>query len=286
MKLVHSLWSQPLLLTQDPAERTKKIITTLWCYASSVAYAKKHRIPIRLYADEAARKLLAFLPYDEVLPLSVPEQTPPCFWAAGKFAAYVEMKPGDIHIDGDVFLQSEAAVKLLSEASKKYDLLVQCIEDETNCYPKFYDTVSSVLNSFGMTYQGQPYKDFELAYNTGLIGFNDMQLRDEYVRQYNRSLAQIRQSADCVRVLTAAKTVPDVVLEQQKLYEISVNSRVFSLLGRGVSSVEYSRVLGYMHILSDAKWQNMDKIIGQLFFVSPEIFGKTADEVNKILLWE
>ena len=68
MKLVHSLWSQPLL-ESAPVDRQTKAVTMLWCYASSVAFAKMHKQPIRLYADEYAALLLSFLPYDDILKL-------------------------------------------------------------------------------------------------------------------------------------------------------------------------------------------------------------------------
>ena len=283
MKLVHSLWSKPLLATTDPVARNRKLITTLWCYASSVAYAKKHKLPIRLYADEAGKSLLQFLPYDEILPLSVPEFIPTNFWAAGKFSAYSEMKPGDLHIDGDVFIQSQAVADLLKAACKNYDVVVQCIETERNCSPEAYNMVSSLMNAYGVTYNGDSFTAFRGAFNTGIIGFNDMQLRDNYVRAYYRTVEQVAEKKELVSILRATQSVPDVVLEQQKLMELSIGKNVYSLLGSGFTSVEYSRVMGYMHILADAKWEKLDKIIGQLSIVHPELFCKTADEVNRHL---
>jgi hypothetical protein len=283
MKLVHSLWSKPLLETANPVERNRKIITTLWCYASSVAYAKKNRLPIRLYADDFGKQLLSFLPYDEILPLTVPEFVPSCFWAAGKFSAYAEMKKGDLHIDGDVFLQSSACVELLKAACKKYDVVVQCIENSSNCISEFYDMANNLLNAFGVTYNSQEFTPFVGAFNTGIIGFNDMALRDSYVRSYLRTIEQVADKPDLIGLFKATHSIPDVVLEQQKLYELSEDKKVFSLLGSGATSYEYSRVIGYMHILSDAKWECLDKIIGQLSMVSPEIFTKTAGVLNKLL---
>lgn len=283
MKLVHSLWSKPLLTTADPLERNKKLITTLWCYASSVAYAKKHKLPIRLYADEAAKQLLSFLPYDEILPLSVPEFVPTSFWAAGKFFAYAEMQPGDLHIDGDVFLQTAAVASLLKAACDKYDVVVQCIEDDGNCNSEAYDLVNGLLNAFEIEYNSHSFGKFKGAFNTGIIGFNDMALRDQYVRHYLRTIEKVKDNTELVGVLKATGAIPDIVLEQQKLFELCDKKSVFSLLGGGSTSIEYSRTIGYMHILADAKWECLDKIIGQLSMVSPEIFTKTAGVLNKLL---
>jgi len=283
MKLVHSLWSKPLLATTDPVERNKKLIVTLWCYASSVAYAKRHKLPIRLYADEAGKQLLSFLPYDEILPLTVPEFVPTSFWAAGKFSAYMEMKPGDLHIDGDVFIQEAGAASLLREACKKYDVVVQCIENAGNCSSEAYDLVNNLLNAYGITYNSNAFEPFRGAFNTGVIGFNDMELRDAYVRSYFRTIEQVADHKGLTSLLKATQSVPDVVLEQQKLFEICSEKKVFALLGSGFTSVEYSRVIGYMHILADAKWENLDKIISQLSVVSLEMFCLTMEQVNKHL---
>lgn len=284
MKLVHSFWSKPLLATTDPVERNQKLIVTLWCYASSVAYAKLHKLPIRLYADEAGKQLLSFLPYDEILPLTVPEFVSTSFWAAGKFSTYMEMKPGDLHIDGDVFIQEAGAATLLKEACKKYDVVVQCIENAENCNPDAYNTVVHLLNAFGITYNSNAFEPFHGAFNTGVIGFNDMNLRDDYVRAYFRTIEQVAsQERGLIQCLKATHSSPDIVLEQQKLFEISANKKVFCLLGSGASSIEYSRVIGYMHILADAKWENLDKIISQLSVVSPEMFCLTMEQVNKHL---
>lgn len=283
MKLVHSLWSQPML-ESSPVDRQTKAVTAMWCYASSVAFAKLHARPIVLYADEYAAKLLSFLPYDEILPLEVPAGTPTIFWAAGKFAAYSKMKPGDIHIDGDVFLQTYAVMHLLDYAvEQKYDLLVQCVENGENCYDGAYDVVNKLLNSHGVTYQGQPFPMFSFAYNTGLIGFGNMDLRDHYVRLYFDTMEQIISKPKLIDALKEASSAPDIVLEQQTLYKLAHNFNVYSLLGVGVQSMEYSRLVGYQHLLGSAKANEMYKIINQLHDIDPDIFALTAGAVNDLL---
>ena len=284
MKLIHSLWSKPLL-NSAPVDRQAKAVTMLWCYASSVAFARYHKQPIRLYADEHAADMLSFLPYDEILPLSVPEGTPTIFWAAGKFSAYAQMQPGDIHIDGDVFLQSNAVVLLLNYAEKKkYDLLIQCIENEGNANGDVYDAAIDVLNGHGITYNGAKFPKFSQAYNTGLIGFNDMQLRDRYVSLYFDTMEQIRSNPGTIADLDKATTAPDIILEQQALFGLARKSTVYSLLGAGEFSMAYSSCLGYQHLLGGEKQSFLYNTIDQLFELDPEIFVKTAEKVNQFLL--
>lgn len=282
MKLVHSLWSQPLL-ESAPVDRQTKAVTMLWCYASSVAFAKMHKQPIRLYADEYAAQLLSFLPYDDILKLEVPEGTPSIFWAAGKFSAYKQMQPGDIHIDGDVFLQTRCVMQLLTHAAKKYGVLVQCVENGENCYDGAYDLVTTILNSRGVKYNGHKFPKFTKAFNTGLIGFNDMKLRDKYVELYFDTMKQIQANPELIAELTEACSAPDIVLEQQMLYELYGHQQYYSLLGAGEFSLEYSRYVGYQHLLGDAKTSWLYKTIQQLHDIDPEIFAMTAEAVNHLL---
>lgn len=284
MKLVHSLWSQPLL-ESAPVLRQKTEVTMLWCYASSVAFAKMHEQPIRLYADEYAAKLLGFLPYDDILDLNIPEGTPSIFWAAGKFSAYAQMKQGDIHIDGDVFLQTSAVMHLLEYAiNKKYDVMVQCIENGENCYDGAYNVVIDLLNKYGIKYNDNAFPKFTRAFNTGLIGFNDMKLRDWYVSKYFDAMAQIQHTPGLVAELVENCEAPDIVLEQQMLYELcGKEHNYYSLLGAGEFSMNYSRLIGYQHLLGDAKSSWLYKTIQQLYDIDPEIFAMTAEAVNGII---
>ena len=283
MKLVHSLWSQPLL-ESAPVDRQTKAVTMLWCYASSVAFARLHNQPIRLYADEYAAQLLGYLPYDDILELKVPDGTPSIFWAAGKFSAYSQMNAGDIHIDGDVFLQTRCVMQLLEHAAKKYDLLVQCVENGENCYGGAYDIVVKLLNSYGVTYNSKPFPKFNSAFNTGLVGFNNMKLRDWYVSKYFETMAQIQSKPELIAALEEACSAPDIVLEQQMLCElIRGKHSVYSLLGAGEFSMRYSRAVGYQHLLGDAKESWLYKTIPQLYDIDPEIFKMTADAVNNML---
>ncbi len=282
MRLVHSLWSQPLLECSS-VERQTKAVTMLWCYASSVAFAKMHKQPIRLYTDEYGSHLLSYLPYDEVLKLEVPKGTPSLFWAAGKFSAYAQMMPGDVHIDGDVFLQTKCVVEMLSLAAKKYDLLVQCVETNGNCNEGAYNSVVKLLNDHGVAYDGKSFPKFKNAYNTGLIGFNDMYLRDKYVKSYFDSMKMIQENPNLIAELNESCEAPDIVLEQQMLFEKAQESSVYSLLGSGEFSLRYSCSVGYQHLLGDAKTSLLHKTIQQLLDIDPEIFAMTAEAVNNLL---
>lgn len=280
MLLVHSMWTKPML-SGSVESVTRKVITNCWCYASSVAFAHKNKQPIKLFADAAGKQLLSFLPYDQVVEYQVPEDTPVSFWAAGKFKAYELMKKGEVHIDGDAFIQSENIIHILESALKEYRLITQCVEDGTNNFVESYDQINALLADFGIRYAGKKFNDFGGAYNTGLIGFGDIALRDRYCKSYWECINTIKNKKDLCLCMSAMKLSPDIVLEQQKLYEMVPLENAFTLLGSGTSSIDLSKVIGFQHLLGDAKWQLLDKVIGQLYLMDPEIFNATVKAVNK-----
>lgn len=280
MILVHSMWTKPML-SGSIESVTKKLITNCWCYASSVAFAHKNKQQIKLYTDEAGKQLLSFLPYDQVVEYQVPEDTPVSFWAAGKFKAYEQMKKGEVHIDGDAFIQSENIIHILESALREYRLVTQCVEDGTNNDVKYYNQINALLANFGIKYAGKKFSDFEGAYNTGIIGFSDMALRDRYCKSYWDCVNTIKAKKDLCLCMSTMDLAPDIVLEQQKLYEMVPLEDAFTLLGSGTSSINLSKVMGFQHLLGFAKWQYLDQIIGQLYLIDPEIFNATVKAVNK-----
>lgn len=67
------------------------------------------------------------------------------------------------------------------------------------------------------------------------------------------------------------------------LYELYGRQQYYSLLGAGEFSMEYSRYVGYQHLLGDAKTSWLYKTIQQLYDIDPEIFAMTAEAVNNLL---
>ena len=285
MQVVHSLWSQPM--TSCPKqERIKKQVVNLWCYALSVAYARKHNLPIRLYTDEQGKRLIGHLPYDSILPLNMPTNTPTSFWAAGKFKAYEQMQTGDVHIDGDVFLTESRCVEAIEQnLQQPFHIFAQNEETPTNCSKQFYNKIISLLNLFNISYDNIDFPRFRKAYNTGIISFGDNDFRNEYCYRYWQTIRQVTANKTLADVLRIINTAPDVVLEQQMLYETAnagVHNPNRTLLGTGKEIYKNASKIGYIHLLANAKEEEIQYIVKRVEEVNPDIYRTTQQVFEQI----
>lgn len=279
MRLIHSIWTRPLFHGK-PSEVAMKIAVNCWCYALSYAYAKYLNLPIKLMADTTGQKILSFIPYDEVETISVPIDTPTAFWAAGKFKAYEKMIQGDVHIDGDVFIKKENLPLLIDAAiNGDYELICQCVEDKTNCDSKYYNRIIDIFNTNNITYDGLTIPKFESAYNTGLISFNSETLKKRYIENYWNTVKQT-QGTQAAYIFKMFRLVPDLVLEQQMLYETAKELNTYTLLGKGDVSYQYSSAIGYQHLIGKTKQQELDKVIGTLYKLDKDLFTQCNTTVN------
>lgn len=283
MALVHSLWTAPMLAAERGAKTERQITTTIWCAASSVAYARKLNTPIHLYADDFGKQMLAFLPYSKIYTLRVPEWVPTTFWAAGKFFAYREMPLGDVHIDTDVFIKTARCLQEIQQGVAHNDLVVQCTENKENCIPHYYTIINRIFDDYHIRFDNIPANKWKLAYNCGLVGFNNYTLKTDYINNYFNSLHKIRTNPQLLQELKDNGCTPDLVLEQQHLYHIARGYKICSLLGTGEAAWDKSHRIGYQHILGNGKYNCLDLIREQLHTVAPDICQTTDKHIRKLL---
>jgi hypothetical protein len=145
MRFFHSYWSKPARSRWNIKNQT---IANLWLFALSVVYLKLNRRQIVLHTDTPGERLLSCLPYDNIYrSLDALQETHPDFWCAGKMIAYEYEPLGNIHIDGDVLLKSEAALKRLDLTDA--DCVVQNIESCGDYYSDAYtlSSLAPIVNS-------------------------------------------------------------------------------------------------------------------------------------------
>lgn len=275
MALVHSLWTKPMLKNSRGEQLQKQIETTVWCSASSVAYAKKHNEEIHLYADGLGRDLLSFLPYDDVKVLDVPDNIPTEFWAAGKFFALADMNLGDIHVDNDVFLKTPELISELKNGLSENDLIVQSIEDSWQVLNSYYKMCRDVVKLNGIEFFNHLEADYSPAYNCGVVGFNDEEFKRLYLDSYINNICQIYSNPKAMDLIRNNENVwMDLLCEQQHLYNLAemYDYKVYNLLGTGDEVFERSVALGYQHLLGPEKWILLDDIKVQLENLNPEIY--------------
>ena len=283
MALVHSLWTAPMLNNERGQASRKQIVTTLFCFASSVVYAKRLGEDIHLYADDFGRKLLDFLPYDKIDTLDIPADFPTDFWAAGKFFALQKMQLGDIHIDGDVFLKTPELMEVINNRMLISDLIVQSIENSWTCENEYYINCVNVIKDNGIVLPDNlPY--IAPAYNCGLVGLNNAVLKEKYLQRYFKSVDIIKNHPTALEQIRSNKeTWMDLLIEQQHLFSLSKGYKVCNLLGSGEDAYINARILGYQHLLGDEKWEQIDLIKKQLYLRDREIYNAVMAKLNDIL---
>lgn len=284
MALVHSLWMKPMLNNSRGVSLKKHLKTTIWCYASSVAFAYKYNRPIVLYADEIGRRLLSYLPYEHIYNLDIPEDTTTDLWAAGKFYALRQMQLGDVHIDGDVFLKSVRVHDAIRSLIESNDLIVQSMEDSWDVLSTWYKASRDIVDQYHIPLAKRCTSEYSYAWNCGVVGINNEQLKQEYLEAYFQVLDYIRNRPDIINTIHGTPDCTmDLLFEQQHLYELSKGYKVGNLLGAGKVAYDNAQQLGYQHILGSSKWDCLRQIKKQLKSVNPEIYEMTKIKEKYVL---
>lgn len=280
MHFVHSLWSKPLIANRRNIQFKTSLLTTILCNATSVAWINHLGGKINLYADGLGRDVLGFLPYDNIYELDVPINIPVCTWACGKFLVLEKLPLGDVHIDGDVFLKSDKLLEMCSDNS--YDMVVQSIENDKTTLKKYYSEIREILKRYNI--QSNCTLNEIPSYNCGTIGFFNNELKQKYLIEYFNTLNNIIKNKQCILELNKnLNAIPDLILEQQFLYEISKPYKVNNLLGTSETMYENAIKLNYQHVLGGFKEQQINEIMQELKYVDETIYKNTMKNVNFLI---
>lgn len=265
MTICHSFWSKPCNGNRWNVVSHLQWKVNLYCFMMSCLLAQKHGCRVVFYGDREAIEMFKIIPYDDMIELIIPEDAPLQCWAQGKFYAYQKMNPGDIHIDGDVFLKGDGIYERLAG---DYDCIVQSKEVLQSTYVGYIKCRRRLKNlewSDFCTSKKSP------AYNVGICGFKNQEFKDRYIKHYFDSLEMIKH----MRLKRDPYFMPDLLLEQQHLYEIAKGYKynVQVLLGdetgdmRKICNDAYT--LGYQHVLSSRKYEEFEYIRADLMKLNP-----------------
>ena len=228
MHFVHSLWTRPMITKRRNAEFVNNILVTTYCNATSVAWLKHLGANVDLYADGLGSDMLEYLPYDNIYPLKVPTNMLTNIWACGKFLALEKMPLGDVHIDGDVFIKSDKLIDLIT--TPNYDMVVQSIEDDETTLKKYYTSTRNILLNNNIQTKSCSILEAP-SFNCGTIGFYNQELKNKYLTEYFFAVKNILKNRHCIDDITSnPDIIPDLVLEQQFLYELAKDYKVNNLL--------------------------------------------------------
>lgn len=259
MNIIQSFWSKPAL--KNRWGYNNQLEVNKWLCAASCLLAQRNGATVTMYTDRIGAVLLKDIPYDKmkiVLDDSL-EDTPIFFWAAGKFIALEDAPLGSIHIDNDVLLMERKTVEALRFA--EYDLIVQQEEPiDTEETQKFYAPHREGVKILG--YPSMMNPDYPQAYNVGIIGFSNEELRSKYIYNYHLMLEHCKQPKmkDIVSSLCLYKTLSlDLIMEQIVLHDFAQGYRVKELLDRN-NLIRDVEKLNYKHLLGGVKYSMLPQI--------------------------
>lgn len=290
MRFVHSLWSSPSLDERWGFDAKTAIITNIWYYSLSVAYLKKLGQEIVLHTDNFGQECLNHIPYDEIyltIENEVPKDICPIMWACSKFYALKNEPLESIHIDGDAFIKSQKCLDMINAGS--FDLFCQGKEDinlwEEQVPDFIYEDNDAYLQHLdfpkGVKEHGTN------AYNTGIISFNNQELKDKFIESYFYMFNQVINDETLINLWKENKDVcPDLVIEQRFLYDLAEGYKTRCMLDYSRRKVnEDANALGFQHVIGKKKYRQLDickKVLEQIDYDLYEKTLKKTEEIERI----
>lgn len=264
MNLVHSFILKDSIITE-------RGFVQLACFVLSCLYAKRSGFNINLHCDKKSEKLLNFAPYDNIiLDLEGFEKpTDHRLFAYSKFKSMENEPLGSIHIDGDVFLKDSLLIDSLN--FDNYDCIIQNTEAPHTYSNNIEDTSNYWLNTqlclCNCDYPVWANRELKKMYNCGIIGINNLELKQEYFKTYWDFIKQ------CCKFKQGHVT-PELVIEQQFLTDLceSHNYKVKELLTGDI--FENAVKIKYQHLLGDSKFVNLDNILKTIKNISEVCYNK------------
>ena len=229
-QIIHSLWTLPMISSWRGMNGAKQLLINLYLYTISAWYIKKWEGKIDLYADSLGIWLLEHAPYDgKYLSFEgIDYQTLPC-WAAPKMMVMDYIKTPFTHIDGDVLIKSKKMFDLITD--DKFDLITEGETSTTKNY--FMDWHKHYFINNTDKVKNVSTDNFCV---TGVATFNNEELKNKYLTSYFEYRNDIFSNSE--RIFNSWQYdsfVPDLVIEQCNLYQVSREFKTKGLLNEILS---------------------------------------------------
>ena len=272
MKLIHSFKT----LNKDT-----KFYNLIWCTALSCLYAKESGFNIKLYTDSIAYEYLKYLPYDEIEVSLDDLSIVKSIYANSKYEALKNEPLDSIHIDCDVFIKSKNFKNELNFENN--DLIVQSLEQyivlDNTLRNTLLDFWQSAIDNVIPYYKPDWVKDYpDKMYNCGIIGFNNQELKNEFIKQYEEGIKILNTHNDKIK----GNLLIDVVVEQQYLYDLCKFKnykvkKVFDLKDLQQEAI----IKGYQHLIGDSKNKYITKIKQLVYKKDWNLYNTLNNLINK-----
>lgn len=272
-KIVWSLDTSPAL--NNRWEQGNKFRETIIMYALSILYAHLWYDDLEIYCDEKAYEILSVLPI-KVIKLDFNSEDG--LWMDSKLKVIELQKRPFIHIDGDVFLQKP--IQILHNLNQP--VIVERVEIGDQFTPHYEKQVEYLDNYFDGILRHWN-KDLGYSLNCGIIGFGDINLKDDFIEQYKICKSIFKDIKTEYDEFNIIKYEPCVVLEQYNL-ACFLNYRgikPFLLLNEPNinSNSIFAERLGYCHLYGVSKYQMRDDIEKRLEIAFPYWYNKILERL-------
>ena len=199
MKYIHSLWSTPSMKDNfDNKYDTKYLTKNFYSYLFSALLIKKMGYEIELYCDNRAYEIYSLIPYNKIHIVDFDSDgVSSKFWIWGKIKTHMLMTEPYVHIDGDVFMFRDIIGNQLENGTHK--AVVQSLENEKTMKGDFTNIYLNSINPF-TKWNNKHRIDWNKyglhAYNCGVVGFSDMNLKNQYANKVKEILVDISGDGD------------------------------------------------------------------------------------------
>jgi len=264
MRYVHSLWSTPARKKNFDNKYDEKYLSkNFYTYLLSALSIKKLGYQIDLYCDEYAYDMYSLIPYDNIHIVNYDRDgIDSKFWVWGKIKTYSLQEEPFIHIDGDVFFFKDIIGDKMS--SGKYPLVVQNVENEKimgECFVRDYLGSKHPFvnnNLCGIEWEKYGFT----AYNCGVVGFNDLVFRNDYVNKVHEILTTLSKSGDFEENRRKYDSM-FLLSEQSLLYYMTQERNIMPLeiipeaeiIKRNYNWYPIASEIGYVHMWSYSKYK-------------------------------
>lgn len=270
-RIIFSLSAYPLV--NNRWYMGNKLKETIYMTALSVLYSHLWYKDIELYVDETAYKFLYMLPC-RVTVINVNQDKD--LWMKSKINSIeIQTKPF-VHLDTDVFIK------------KKIDFNFNNIllERKEGGYKMHYKKQVDFFNKYTQNVEHW-HPDLGHTYSCGIVGFNDFQLRNKFIRAYYELEEIYLQHREKFAPLKQQGFEPCILIEQYNLAALLNYCNVTpNLLLKGTNlkqHAEHAEELGYSHLFGIKKYRKdiVQEIEYRLYKIFPYWYAQVKIALEK-----
>ena len=270
-RIIFSLSAYPLINNRwHMGNRLKEAI---YMTALSVLYCHLWYRDIELYVDETAYKYLYMLPCRVTKIKMVYNKE---LWMKAKIFSIEKQTTPFVHLDTDVFIK------------KKIDFNFKdvMLERKEGGYRIHYKRQVDFFNNYTQNIDHWRH-DLGRTYNCGVLGFNNLDLRNKFVRAYYDLEEIYLEYRDEYQPLKKQGFEPCILIEQYNLSALLDYYNITPTLllkGRSIKEQgEVAKQLGYSHLFGIKKYQKgiVQEIEHRLYKIFPYWYAQVKMVLEK-----